>query len=254
MADSTRPGGISNEDAERRAKKAAYDKARYADKREEKLAQVRLYLQQNAEAVRERQRKKYWSDPEKHRQRNRASSKKNRKKSSAREKEWRRNNKDKVRDYNLKYVNKKRNNDLLFRIKLNVRTRMCGAVSKCNSKKAGRTLRLVGCSAEQLREWLESKFLPGMTWENRGRHGWHIDHIVPLAKFDLSDPEQQAAAFHYTNLQPLWAKDNHRKSNKVPGQHLFGFAYAARIAEGDQPRLSGRARNVTRQHSTDKRR
>ena len=80
-----------------------------------------------------------------------------------------------------------------------------------------------------LRAWIESKFLPGMTWENRRQ--WHIDHIMPLAKFDLSDPAQQAAAFHYTNLQPLWAKDNLRKGDKVAGQQCFGFACAARIAD-----------------------
>jgi len=45
----------------------------------------------------------------------------------------------------------------------------------------------------------------GMTWENRGKGGWHIDHVLPYASFDLSDPEQQKICFHYTNLQPLWA-------------------------------------------------
>ena len=47
-----------------------------------------------------------------------------------------------------------------------------------------------------------------MSWENYGRKGWHIDHIRPLASFDLTDVEQRRIAFHHTNLQPLWASDN----------------------------------------------
>ena len=53
-----------------------------------------------------------------------------------------------------------------------------------------------------------------MTWKNQGRFGWHIDHIVPCSKFDLSDPDQQKECFNYKNLQPLWAKENILKSNK----------------------------------------
>jgi hypothetical protein len=59
---------------------------------------------------------------------------------------------------------------------------------------------------------LESKFQPGMTWENHGRNGWHIDHIKPLCSFDLTDLMQLRQACHYTNLQPLWAKENLRKN------------------------------------------
>jgi len=70
----------------------------------------------------------------------------------------------------------------------------------------------LGISIDGLKAHLESLFQPGMTWENHGRDGWHIDHIVPLIAFDLTDLEQFAKACHYTNLQPLWAKDNLRKN------------------------------------------
>ena len=55
-----------------------------------------------------------------------------------------------------------------------------------------------------------------MTWENHGRYGWHIDHIMPCSSFDLTDPEQQKKCFHYTNLQPLWAHENMSKGAKIP--------------------------------------
>jgi len=79
--------------------------------------------------------------------------------------------------------------------------------------KSSRTEDLLGCSFTFLRFWLESKFLPNMSWENYG--DWHVDHIRPLASFDLTDPKQQALAFHFLNLQPLWAKDNLSKGAKI---------------------------------------
>lgn len=80
--------------------------------------------------------------------------------------------------------------------------------------KSGRTSELIGCSIEQLMAHLESQFLPGMSWDNRGRWGWHIDHIRPCASFDLTDPLQQKMCFHYTNLRPLWAKENLSKGSR----------------------------------------
>lgn len=72
----------------------------------------------------------------------------------------------------------------------------------------------LGCSYEDLRLYLESLWQPGMSWDNWSKDGWHIDHIKPLAAFNLEDPEQLKQACHYTNLQPLWAKDNLVKSDK----------------------------------------
>ena len=74
---------------------------------------------------------------------------------------------------------------------------------------------LVGCSMDQLKEHLERQFTEGMTWDNYGFYGWHIDHIIPCVSFDLTDIEQQKKCFHYTNLQPLWAKDNLSKGSRV---------------------------------------
>ena len=81
--------------------------------------------------------------------------------------------------------------------------------------KAGHTIELIGCSIEYLRRHLESQFVGGMTWNNYGLYGWHIDHIIPLSYFDFTDPEQQRRAWHYTNLRPMWAVDNIRKGNKL---------------------------------------
>jgi hypothetical protein len=78
--------------------------------------------------------------------------------------------------------------------------------------KTGSAVSDLGCSIEELKKYIETKFLEGMTWENYGK--WHIDHIIPLSKFNLSDREELLKAVNYTNLQPLWAEDNMKKSNK----------------------------------------
>jgi len=81
--------------------------------------------------------------------------------------------------------------------------------------KVGSAVNDLGCSIDMLKQHLESKFQLGMTWENHSVDGWHVDHIVPLSKFDLTIKEEFQKACHYTNLQPLWAKDNLVKYNNV---------------------------------------
>jgi hypothetical protein len=93
------------------------------------------------------------------------------------------------------------------KIKNYLRTRIWWAIK--NNYKSKHTMQLLGCSIDFLKQHLSSKFTSGMSWSNYGK--WHIDHIKPCAKFDLSKEEEQRKCFHYTNLQPLWAKDNLRK-------------------------------------------
>jgi hypothetical protein len=127
---------------------------------------------------------------------------------------YRQNNKDKIAEdhekwveinrekYN-KYYTDRRRNDVNFKLAHHIRK----TVNR-NINKAGSSTESLGCSIEELKKHLESKWLPGMSWENHTTDGWHIDHIQPLSSFDLSDLEQFKQACHYTNLQPLWCKDN----------------------------------------------
>lgn len=103
--------------------------------------------------------------------------------------------------------------DVLYRIRRSLRSRLSRAIAK--GYKNTSAVRDLGCSIEVLKAHLEAQFLPGMTWENYGLWGWHIDHIKELVLFDLTDPEQVKAACHYTNLQPLWRRDNISKGAAV---------------------------------------
>lgn len=87
------------------------------------------------------------------------------------------------------------------------------AVKALGVYKTRSTRALVGCWAGELKTHIESLWKEGMTWENYGLKGWHIDHIIPLASADSVESLERLC--HYTNLQPLWAQDNMLKSDKI---------------------------------------
>ncbi len=82
-----------------------------------------------------------------------------------------------------------------------------------NGASPGKFIKLVGCTSDEFKAHLKSKFKPGMTLENHGE--WHIDHIIPLSAFDAFDPEQWVKANHYSNIQALWAIENMKKGSKI---------------------------------------
>ena len=173
--------------------------AKYYDDNKDKISNTaKSYRKQNKEAILLKE-KTYYQENKK------AIRKKN--------DNWNRKNKDKVRSYARGRQKDRIKTDPNFKLSRNMRKRVWDAL-KGNCKSAP-TLELLGCTVEQARQHLENQFTDGMSWDNYGLHGWHVDHIIPCARFDLSDPEQQKECFHYTNLQPLWAEDNLKKSDKI---------------------------------------
>lgn len=117
----------------------------------------------------------------------------------------------KLKEIRRKQYQRIKNNPLL-RLKVIYRVALINALNK--NHKSGKSLELLGCSFGFLKTYLENKFKDGMTWQNHAKFGWHIDHIRPCSSFDFSDPEQQKECFHYTNLQPLWWRENLIKGDK----------------------------------------
>lgn len=118
---------------------------------------------------------------------------------------------DKYNSYRKQYESNRYHNDVQFRLTRLLRSRLRLAL-KNNSKKS-KTLEYLGCSIDDFKKYLESKFTSDMTWNNQGSY-WHIDHIKPLAKFNLCEESELKLACHYTNLQPLKAEDNLSKGAK----------------------------------------
>jgi len=108
----------------------------------------------------------------------------------------------------------RRRTNPLERLKHTLRNRTRQAL--LGKAKPSTTENLLGCSWEQARAHLESQFREGMSWDNYGYKGWHVDHIRPIASFDLTKEEEVRAAFHWSNLQPLWAEENLAKGARTP--------------------------------------
>lgn len=117
------------------------------------------------------------------------------------------------------YKKRRAERDPVWKVKERIRGRIREAIKAQRTNKHNTTKNLIGCNNEDLRSWLESKFYPHpitgeiMTWNNHGFgfNKWHVDHVIPLCKFDLSDVEQQKKANHFSNLQPMWQHENFAK-------------------------------------------
>jgi len=137
---------------------------------------------------------------------------------------YRKENEDKIRKDKKKYFEKNRiiiyakrkqrlQVDLNFKLAANLRSRISMAVSSKAGLKSGSAVQDLGCSIEEFKIYIQKLFQENMAWENYGE--WHLDHIFPLASFDLTDREQFLVACNYVNYQPLWAIDNLKKGARI---------------------------------------
>lgn len=129
----------------------------------------------------------------------------------ARARSWYHDNKDRVRTRRRVYLKERERNDLCFKLARRLRSRLYHVLT--GKTKHASHVRDLGCSLEELKTYLEGNFREGMSWDNYGTV-WEIDHIKPLSRYDLSDPNVQAELVHYTNLNPLFVEENRKKGNK----------------------------------------
>lgn len=166
----------------------------------------RINKQKNQEKIKEQQKKYRKKHKEHLNEQRKIWGSNNPEKVKANAKKYRKNNKDKINEKRKQ----KRHNNINFKLRTSISNRIRMAIER--GSKNTSSINLIGCSIEKLKTHLEKQFTDGMSWDNYGE--WHIDHIKPCCSFDLSKESEQKQCFHYSNMQPLWALDNLKKSGK----------------------------------------
>jgi hypothetical protein len=135
---------------------------------------------------------------------------KNKERISEQKREYQQRTADKRRKYKREYEKQRKDNDPLYRLTQNYKNRINKALKGIGIKSKA-TEELLGCSVKDFWNHLENQFKDGMNWENQGK--WHVDHITPIAS--ATTIEEREKLFHYSNCQPLWAKENLAKADKI---------------------------------------
>ena len=186
----------------------AKDKARYEANREKIRAKDKAYHEANREKIIARKKAWYQANKEAQKERRKARYQANKESEQAQNKAYREANKEKIRGQ----MKDRYTSDIPY--KLLKLTRFAYKRVTGKSIKKQEIIDFLGCTLEEYQDYLESKFQPGMAWENHTCEGWHIDHILPLNESEVSQ-EEKLKRLHYTNTQPLWAKDNISKGNNT---------------------------------------
>lgn len=193
----------SNRDVIRERKKADYWL-----KRDAKMAKMRDYAAKNRERLNAAKREVRKANPEKDRAINKRFRLRHPERIAKVQRDYYMQNKPRL----IAWARQYRNSTPDRKMRVLLRHRLRDALK--HNRRIASTISLLGCSIEFFKSYFERLFTEGMSWERFMKKEIHIDHIRPCSSFDLSIPEQQKACFHYSNLQPLWARENLRKGSK----------------------------------------
>lgn len=180
----------------------------------EKYAAQRRYRERNTDLIRQRWKEKYGPRQSAKIKLKRRNDPDWAAKQNERTRKWAAHHKDYLREFYRKKQTRLVRTNLNYAIAKRLRNRLGMALD--GNAKSGKTVELLGCSIEDFKIYIESKFESCMTWDNwgKGEGKWNLDHIMPCAIFDLSKPEHQKRCFHFSNYQPLWETENIRKGSK----------------------------------------
>jgi len=200
---------------------------KYLEEKEWFSIKHKVYRLQNKAKIKKRSKEYIKNNKEKIRKKRKMNYQKDRLNILQKQKIYNLSRKDKLKEYKkkyylknkkkllrkaLKYSNNRYKNDIDFKLKTGLRHRLFLLLKRNKINKNESALKLLGCSFDFFKTHMESLFQKNMTWDNYGKSGWVIDHIRPCCSFDLSKVEEQKKCFHWSNLQPLWNKDNDLKS------------------------------------------
>lgn len=122
--------------------------------------------------------------------------------------------KEEIKKRNYEYCKNRKSVDPLYKLSRGIRSLILISFRNQFTTKSKKTIEILGCSFDEFKSYLESKFDDKMNWENQGTY-WHMDHIIPISSAQTEEDVYRLN--HYTNFQPLYWEDNLKKSNKIYG-------------------------------------
>lgn len=196
-------------------------KEKYIKNKDQICKKIKEYRENNKEEINRKRRIDRENNKEEINRKQREKSKINYEEKKKKRREKYIKNKHKISETRKKRHAERIKTDVNYKLSRLLRSRLVAVIKEGKGFKIGLSQELLGCDWQTVKEWLESQFVDGMSWDNHGVDGWHIDHKIPCSFFDMTNEYEQKQCFHYTNLQPLWAKDNIIKADKVAFQDLF---------------------------------
>lgn len=172
------------------------DRERIKNERETRLERSKRYYEDNKDKVKEYKKNHYELNKEKYIKKAR---------------EWENNNREKKNKITNQRNKVRKKEDILFRLNSKLKTDIY--ISLKRRKKSKKLEDIIGLSLDEYKKYIEKQFEEWMTWENWGLYTWHIDHIIPLSS--AKTEEEVYLLWHYSNLRPLSAQENLKKSNKI---------------------------------------